>query len=223
MSTPGKQRLARQSENMNLKIFKNSLSDALQSACRNCVARIRDELSGECVYAFSIYCASGCTSMGVACSTYESLKRKNSPSGGDELQAFVNMMNAAEWEHVNFPHELFGPVNQLIDEFYDCLFDGEFDDVKFTDTVTTDELTEFASNVFVDVVAEVVLHLRKEGCLTGDPFAKDVLSGLQFPDPSPNAVAMIEKVSERVNSSAWHEKVVRNCRIKAVHITTRLP
>ncbi|MFC4161842.1 DUF4303 domain-containing protein [Chitinimonas lacunae] len=196
---------------MRVQAFKEILQARLTAACQGCLQDLPAEIEGDKIYAFSIYADSGCTSLGVAFATQGALERKNRESAADQLRAFVNTLNAAEWPYVNYHYELFEAADELVDEFYDCLFDGELEDVEFDPQISTAELTKFASDIFVEVIVRSLLDLKAQGYFSGDAFTDDPLLGLQFGDPSDNGVNMMEDVSRQVNSAAWHEKMVRNC------------
>lgn len=190
--------------------FTMDLSGALSDACRGCLEKIKEEMHGQKVYAYAIYCDSGCVRMGVAFSTLETLAQKNGSLDPNSVQAIVNMMNAAEWGYVNFHHEIFGKVNKMIDDFYDCLFDGEFDDVKFDDSVKTAELQNFANEIFVKAMAVALRDVR--GAISGDHgFTEDVFLGVQFGDPGQTGADMMEAISSKLNSKTWDDRVKINC------------
>jgi hypothetical protein len=196
---------------MNLELFKKSLNTSLADACKQCLSLLKTELADETIYAFSIYASSGFVTLGVAVSTQESLHKRNLLTPTSEVDKFVNMMNASEWKYVNCHHELFASVNQSIDDYYDCLFDGEFEDHDFSDTVTTDELTKFTNDIFTEAFVKVLQEMKNDSCFVGSNFVSDVLLGLQFGSPPASCVDVMENVSARLNSRMWHEKVVQNC------------
>lgn len=196
---------------MKLELFKKSLSTSIVDACKQCLTLLKAELADETIYAFSIYASSGFVTIGVAVSTQESLHKRNLLTQTNEIQKFVNTMNASEWKYVNCHHELFASVNQSIDEYYDCLFDGEFEDYDFGGPASTAVLDKFTDDIFTEALVKVLLELKGENCFVGDNFASDVLLGLQFGDTPASGIDVMENVSAQVNSRMWHERVVRNC------------
>jgi len=196
---------------MNLESFKKSLNTSLADACKQCLGLLKTELADETIYAFSIYASSGFVTLGVAVSTQESLHKRNMLVPASEIDKFVNTMNAAEWKHVNCHHELFASVNQSIDDYYDCLFDGEFEDHDFADNVTSAELNTFTNDIFTEAIVNVLQKMKSENCFVGSNFASDVLLGLQYGSPPASGVDVMENVSAQLNSRMWHEKVVQNC------------
>nr|WP_315475968.1 DUF4303 domain-containing protein [uncultured Undibacterium sp.] len=204
---------------MNLKLFKKSLNISLANACRECLVLLKGELASETIYAFSIYASSGFVTLGVAVSTQESLYKRNLLAPTNELQKFVNTMNASEWKHVNCHHELFASLNGSIDAYYDCLFDGEFEDHDFAGKVTTADLDNFTADIFTEALVKVLRELKEENAFVGSNFASDVLLGLQIVSPSARGICVMENVSAQLNSRIWHEKVVENCSHLRIGIT----
>ena len=149
--------------------------------------------------------------MGLAFSTQEALNLRNQMLAEDEIQAVLNTMNAAEWPYVNYRYELFADADQMIDEFYDCLYDGEFEDIELDAFISSDALDKFKNDIFVEVIISTLNDLRVKGAFTSAIFTKDVLLGLQFGYPGVEELSMIEEVSSQVNSFYWHEKVMINC------------
>lgn len=196
---------------MKVEKFKSALIESLSAACKICISRVKPEIAGEQAYAVAIFCTSGCTSMGLALSTTDSLQRRNSREGQDDSRSFMNEMNAAEWGYVNHYSETFYATNRLIDEFYDCMFEGDFEDHKFSMNPPPAELDAFARATFVEVIAKALLLLKSEKIFAEQCFADDLLLGLQFADPGVDEANMMEEVSRGLNSTFWHAKVVRNC------------
>jgi hypothetical protein len=196
---------------MNLSKFKLSLVESLIGSCEGYLHKIKQDIGAERIYAFTIYCSSACRSMGAAVATVESLRRKNSTGAANEIAAFINMMNASEWEYVNLHPECFSKINESIDEFYDCLYEGEFEDHYLAESISTNELGEFSRSIFTEAISQAILRLQTKGAFREPAFEKEMLFGLQFGDPSLKGLEMIEVVSNRVNSPSWNDKVVRNC------------
>lgn len=196
---------------MKVEKFKSALAESLDDACKACISKIKRAIAGEQIYAVAIFCTSGCTSMGMAVSTLESLKRRDSLLAQSDIQAFVNMMNAAEWGYVNHYSELFYEANHLIDEFYDNLFDGDFEDHKFRPNPSPGELDDFASAIFIEVIVKVLRQLKSVSVLSGQCFEDDLFLGLLFGDPGAGEADMMDEVSSQINSPFWHSNVLRNC------------
>ena len=131
--------------------LENSIAEKLFVAMSSCIPLIREELGSETIYAFTVFCASGCTSMGVAVSTRESVAHRIQYNNELNIPSDVIQMNAAEWKHLNIHHELFSDVEMVIDDFYDCLHDSGFDeedDAQFLGK-NTDFFNEFARDLRV--------------------------------------------------------------------------
>lgn len=196
---------------MHTQKFKEALKVVLINAYEACLQVLPQEVSGHVVYAFTVFCDSGFRSMGLAFSTQEALSLRNQTLTECGVKAFLNMMNAAEWPYVNYHYELFADADQMIDEFYDCFYDGEFEDIELDAFISNDALDKFKNDIFVEVIISTLNELRAKGAFTGAIFTKDVLLGLQFGDPGVEELSMIEVVSSQVNSFYWHEKVMINC------------
>lgn len=196
---------------MKVEDFKLTLAALIADACKCYLKEVGNRLSGERVYAFTIYCASGCESIGAAVASDESLLRRNAKGNVSELLAFFNKMNADEWEHSICIPGLFAKANQLIDQFYDSLFEGDFEDHEFSEHPRPSELDAFSESVFVEVVVNVLRRLKIDDAFASHGLTGDLLLGLQFIDPSGRDADMMEKVSMQLNSPFWHKQVVRNC------------
>lgn len=208
---------------MNLANFRKTLRTQLAAACNECLTRVKSELADQTIYAFTIFASSGYVTLGVAVATLESLQKRNASTPADQVQKFVNTMNASEWQYMNCHHALFDTVNESIDAYYDCLFDSEFEDHAFRDAVTTAELDEFTNTVFIDAVVSVMQELKDEQCFVGENFVSDILFGVQFVNPSKFALDAMERVSAQINSRIWHEKVVQNCSYYKTGLPSSLP
>lgn len=195
---------------MHTQKFKEALKVVLINAYEACLQVLPEEVSDQLIYAFTVFCDSGFRSMGLAFSTQEALNLRNQMLAKDEVQVFLNMMNAAEWPYVNYRYELFADADQMIDEFYDCFYDGEFEDVELDAFVSSDALDKFKNDIFLEVIISTLNELHAKGAFAGATFTKDVLLGLQFGDPGLEELSMIDVVSSQVNSLYWHEKVMIN-------------
>ena len=194
--------------------LENSIAEKLFVAMGTCIPLIRQELANETIYAFTVFCASGCTSMGVAVSTRESVADRIHENPALDIPSDVIQMNAAEWKYLNIHHELFADVEMVIDDFYDCLHDSGFDeedDAQFLDK-NSDYFNEFARDFFTRIVIRAFSQLKQAGDLRGTPFEDDLLLGIQFPDPSPTGIYMIREISSQINSNVWHDRIEQNCR-----------
>jgi len=196
---------------MLLNEFKVLLTKSLIGSCGEVILNLPKEIPDKSIYAFSIYCASGCTSFGVAFSTVDFLKEKNKELASNDSRALLNKMNAAEWSHVNFGYGFFQTADRLANDFYDCLYDGDFDDFRIDPKITSKELSDIASDAFVDSISNALLKMKNNGVFFEKRLVDDSLLGLQFGSPGPRELKMMEAVSSSVNSVRWHDEVVRNC------------
>ncbi|MCO7227579.1 DUF4303 domain-containing protein [Pleionea sp. CnH1-48] len=194
---------------MDSKSLKRELSDLLYDSCVNYLEQFSSDFNTEKVYAFCIFCSDACRNIALAISTRESLARRKNKGVGNEPENFYEV-NASEWEYVNKHYELFDKVDELIDSLYNEFYDGELDDVDL-DQFDDDQLWEFISNFFNEVIVRTLKRLKESGVLDDETFEKDVLLGIQFGDPDESGVKMIENVSSQVNSEYWHCKIKDNC------------
>lgn len=195
---------------MKTRDFEISISEKMLSACRACIPLIKEELVGESIYAFTIFCDSGFTRMGLAISTRESVARKINNINVDVPNDII-LMNAAEWDYLAFHNELFGEVGTLIDEFYDRFYDLGFEDAQFLGK-GSDFLDQFACDFFVRIVIDVFKEIKVANDLTMGPFESDLLLGIQFSDPEISELELIKTVSRQVNSKSWHDLIEKNCK-----------
>jgi hypothetical protein len=173
--------------------------------------RARSELKLETLYAVTLYAASGFRALGVAVNTREALERARNRLRGvradlletlkdhPDLLATVGASSepdpeacAWEWEYLysDLPHE---DAGTLIDNLYDYFYDSDY---------TPDTISDW----FLTTVSQSLQNFA-----TLLPNDRDLLLGLQFSDPDANESRMMERVSELVNSSFWHAKVVVAC------------
>jgi len=180
---------------MNSKELKENLSKKLQKACEKHLEKILEEIQEKKIFAYTIFCSSG-THMGISIGTEKGTYKTLDPS---------------QWDYVNNYYEVFNETNEYIDELYTIFYDEELEDIDL-DELDDDELWEFISEFFVDVVVGVVSHLKTLGIFNKNCFDKDLLLGINFGDPNINQIPMIEKSSKKLNSQQWHEKVSLYCK-----------
>lgn len=178
---------------MNFEKYRNNITQGIYDGCLSCIEYLTNKASHEMVYAFVIYCTSGCTSVGVSASTRESLERKIKACDGVSENYIT--VNSPEWEYVNINYEAFQSTDELIDELYDDFYDEDIDDI---------EIENFFADVFIDVIKKI----KDEGRFSTMLFEDDLLLGLQFCDPSLKGIEMATRVSEKVNTQKWHKVFV---------------
>ncbi|MDP1979218.1 DUF4303 domain-containing protein [Undibacterium sp.] len=189
--------------------FEISISEKMLTACRACIPLIKEELVQESIYAFTIFCDSGFTHMGIAVSTRESVARKINSNVDVGVPDNVFLMNASEWDYLAIHNELFEEVGVLIDEFYDRYYDQDFDDAQFLGK-GSDFIDQFACDLFMRIIVDVIKHLKAASDLSDSPFESDLLLGIQFTDPEMDELDYIKSVSHEVNSRSWHDQVENN-------------
>lgn len=189
--------------------FKSDLATSLVHSCKEAIASLPASICDASIYSFSIYCASGCTSFGVAFSTLEALNKKNESLASSDLEKLANKLSAAEWPFVNYGFEFFRDSEDLVEGFYNILYEGVFDDMDIDPKATPADLTKISTNCFVDSISNAFAKLKFDGDFSRKKFIEDPFLGLQFGDPSSNELQMMVSVSELVNSPHWHEEVLK--------------
>lgn len=192
--------------------LKKELTNKLTMNCMEHFKYLKKELSSDSIFSYTLYCSSGCRSIGVAVCTRESLKLKNESFSINADAYTYNEVNASEWNYVNKHYELFDSTDDFIEKLYDIFYEGELEDINL-DEFNDDELWEFISDFFIDVSIQTLKSLKEQGCFNTQGFEKDILLGMQFGDPDIYSLDMIEKSSEKTNSLKWHKKVVFNCNL----------
>ncbi|MET3373367.1 hypothetical protein ABIC89_002429 [Variovorax boronicumulans] len=189
--------------------FKRDLATSLVRSCKEVIASLPASICDASIYSFSLYCASGCTSFGVAFSTLEALNKKNENLANSDAQKLINKLSAAEWPFVNYGFELFKDSNDLVDGLYNTLYEGVFEDVVIDPNAKTADLTKISTDCFIESISNAFVKLKSDSDFSSKKFIGDPFFGLQFGDPSPNELRMMENVSELVNSPEWHEEALK--------------
>ena len=193
---------------MTSKQLNEELQGLLYKALKKYLVIKLNELPNEKIYAFAVYCDSGCRSMGGAVSTIESLSEKiNDQPGNEEITAFE--LHASEWKYVNEHYHIFEEVDKCIDSAYEEFYEGEFEDVdleEFDDV----QLWEFISNFFIEAIIATLNKLKEEEIFKNESFVEDVFLGMQFGDPGDEDQKMLLTVSEKLNSPYWHSSLLKS-------------
>lgn len=195
---------------MNKAKMKRMLRKSLLDAVRRITGR---EKKGD-VYGFVVYPSSGFRDIGIAYATRSSLA--TSEKSGEDAAALEALkdhpdllklvasqsegdayheVTACEWEHVSAFPELFQELNDWIDAEYD----------QFQDSSRS---LNDVNRLFEDAIVEVLEGMKAEGLFASSAFEGDVLLGVQFPDTS--NFELTKRVSKRLNSPAWHKRLVEN-------------
>lgn len=167
------------------------------------------------IYAFVIYASSCFDDIGIVYSTRSSLKKiveqgiasrislleriNNQPNVIDSLKEytvseFYYEVTSCEWEYINPFCEMFSRINNAIEEGYNDLYDEGI------------EVSTF-HNFIEMLLTEAIIQLIDEKAFSIAAFEDDILLGIQFSDPDPEEVEMVKRVSQKVNSPYWHERV----------------
>ena len=188
--------------------IKNDLITRLLADCIKHLEHMKRDLSNQSVFAYTIYCSTGYESMGVAACTREWLDARKQSSSVAE-QSWYAEVNAAEWGYVNKHYDLFSDVDEITEQYYEIIDDGEFEDIDL-DALTNDELLNFSRSFFTDIFIKVLSSLKKEGYFNTEIFERDLMLGISFGDPDENNLDLIEHVSRALNSEKWHNKILMN-------------
>lgn len=192
--------------------LKLELIKKIVNALEKHINQTSTELVGQIVFSYVLYCSSGCRDVGVACCSRSGLLQRNSKISNSNEPLWYAEVNAAEWDHINEHYDLFSEVNEFISSLYEIFYDGHLEDIALDD-LDDDSLWDFISNFFVEATIQSFLILKDSGFLNHQIFESDVLVGMQFGDADQYSVDMIEKCSEKLNSSQWHKKVQQNCQL----------
>lgn len=183
---------------------------ALYEACIRYIPLLTADLKGQSIYAFTIL-LNGLDAMGVAANTVENLHSRLTAQKSVEPAAFrlphvYIQMNAAEWVHVNGHWDVFSPVNAVLDIFTSRLeTHSKFDDLA--DTLNYDQISELAEDRFKRIIISVLQKLKNEGKFAQAGFINDVFLGVQHSDIGDSEIAVIEEVSNALNSKYWADRI----------------
>lgn len=190
---------------MNTVELKNELIDRLCADVHTFLAASASEVPEAPLQAFALFCDSGCVSVGGALSSAAALQRRQAAASNDRARVLA-AVHVIEWEHVNRHREAFTSSNAYIDEIFRILEEETLDDVDL-DALDGEAEWDFTYGLFIDAFSQALLRLKAEGCFGPPRFDGDVLLGALFSDPGQYDRRVIEGVSRRVNSPAWHRVV----------------
>lgn len=189
------------------------------TAIKHSIAEVEAQFQNQEVYAFVIYSCSAFEAIGVAYSTRESMEKiiasriasqtrfleRMKESSPDTYERYRNTksndtcyeVTSDEWEFMNAGDDaLFSKLAKEISEIYDVLHEGglEYEDIH---------------RIIEDLITEVIIQLRDEGTFQNAAFEDDILLGIHFSDPDDDEVEMVRRVSEKVNSAYWHQRLCK--------------
>lgn len=182
------------------------------SAARQLIKEIEKEYQNNEVYAFVFFTCTGFDAFCIVHSTKSSLSRikekaktsleefkKANPDDCEDLENIEESFNhydvdVCEWEFVRGYEKIFSQVSNAISEASCGLRNEglEFDEVD---------------GIFENLLTEVIIQLRDEKAFQSSAFEDDILLGIQFSDAEDDEVEMSRRVSEKVNSAYWHQRV----------------
>lgn len=192
------------------KLF-NNLEKELYEACVRYIPLLIKDVKDESIYAFTIQIESGFISMDIACNTVEALATKiNKEKAGDNFELISPdiylEMNSAEWEYSNMHWELFSSVDKVLDTFFSRLYEGEgFDDLD--KTLSIEQVMNVSQKRIIKIIINVLQRLKNEKLFDSNSFEEDLFLGVQFSEIGKEEIILIEKVSNKLNSEYWFEKI----------------
>lgn len=197
---------------MVLNTFKNEFHDLLLQAYRVDIALTKEKLRNERVLSYCMLCASAFALFGSAACTESWLSTqtftlKDLMKCNDATAASYITTSAAEWGYYSDALPVFSAVNDFTQRVRDADYSGELIGIYRAgdfDGTCYDGFSAF----YIDCIVDVFTQLKKENCFTAVPFEKDLLLGLQYPDPTREQQEQMIDVSKRVNSSEWHQKML---------------
>jgi len=191
----------------------NKLGDQLviciAKGLANKYASVSNSLGRDGLYSYVLYCASGFNAMCIAVSTESSLKHVRNKIRESEREMLASQadhpgllnqftsssdlyaeLTACEWEYIYSDIPEFEQLDSLVSEIYEYSYeqaDESFD----------------VSHFLTDRVIEGINSFK-----TSSAFDSQLLTGLQFSDPSEIETKIVEKISSQTNQNRWHEKIV---------------
>ncbi|MCL1035643.1 hypothetical protein L2750_00525 [Shewanella submarina] len=193
---------------MDINSVGKQLSQMITSGMVKHFANIHSDLQQDGLYAYSLYCASGFCAFGIAASTHKSLialKRRIRQSEAELLETLEQHpdlaahylqvsdlqieMSAPDWDYLYSDIDAFNPLDDLVSQIRDYGLQ------------THDE--EFDVSAFISEHLVFGIKAFQTKCATGE-----LLTGLQFTDPSTEEVEITENISRQVNNDKWHRKVL---------------
>lgn len=184
---------------MLLSALENNLVNLLYDACVEDIKHVEQEHPQKKFFSYTIYCDSGLVSIGSAACTRNSIEKNLAISKQAYLYAETISSN---WDYVNANWQLFNAVNEQIDKVFNAFYANEISDLpNLTDTLNFEGISIF----FITVIQKAIKNSK---ILDNKNFEDDILSGLQFGDPSDEEINFILEVSEKINSPTWHKKML---------------
>ncbi|MFT5584202.1 MAG: hypothetical protein ACI9VR_001787 [Cognaticolwellia sp.] len=188
--------------------IKVELLQGLKAALYASVTKISEASQPGEVYAFVVYASQNFQDLGVAYSTRKSL-RAVVERGTGLSAALLEMLK----EHPDLL-AAHGPPGQPVSRYEvqacDWQFVSAFPEVflelnAFIDPSFRGVTGQDRRQVFEEALVSALAQLKTEGLFGNPIFEEDILLGVQFPEPVD--LPLVIRVSEALNSAAWHEKI----------------
>ena len=170
------------------------MTSDLQRIAYECMGSALSRLEGkDVVYGIVLYMAEDMSSAGIALGTEKHLAKQLAKEHAKEVSDpelripdFCFEVCAAMWSSLDHAGSSLRPLNARL---------------------RAAKKTSQSKATIERALTGAMKQLRKQ--LKGERFAADVLLGIQFPEPSD--LDLVLRVSKKLNSAAWHRKVVRYC------------
>ena len=188
------------------------LANLLYAEALEFLDKISEELKHETIYVFVIHSISGWQGIYIAVATHESLARLNKKYPEPELDEYnsYNSVNVNEWEYTGLQLEILNPANEVINQLNNRFSYCEYEEYKEFDGMG-DELSDFANQLYMNVIIQVVTKLKESGCFNRPGFDKDLFFGPFISDCDSDDLSLMQQVSKQINSEHWHEKLKAFC------------
>lgn len=184
---------------MELNNYRRLFENTLFNACIKDIAALKMAAAERRVFAWAIYLPGGfeifssaaCDNTGFKTALLECADEGEA----EKIEVCVDYWNIFE------PGNAFADVNEISGQLFNKLYDIE-DANKYAQA--QDALTGF----FCDSIVDVLIRLKEAAQFNTPPFEKDVFTGVQYNSPGDLSLSLMLAISQRVNSSQWHNKLL---------------
>lgn len=183
--------------------LKDKMQNALYEACVMDITSVAHDLSNESVFSYAIYCDYGFIGFGSAACSREGIK-KHTGKNGNTAYLYAETF-ASEWNYVNNHWQNFSNFDAINEDIFDATDNNDIEGIQIKGDFTFEKLYVF----YVQLIVEVLTKLKQHPIINQPPFESDLLLGLQYGDPSFKERKFMLQISERVNSSQWHKKMLK--------------
>jgi hypothetical protein len=199
---------------------KDRFKELLRDACCATIEKMPERLPGKAFYAFVLHPGDAFIDMAAALATRGDIDEIRKKLPKDPLPADIMEMLKEEpdfLEMVSSAPPAGQDLDVTVDEWLDLgIFPDTFEQLNDAMHALDEECQsrdiegDVISAFFEDVITEVILELKSDGVFLPPLFESDVLLGIQFSDGG--GLGSVKRVSAKVNSSHWHEKILAYCK-----------